>query len=184
MTLFRFDESAAAWRPVRRGHPLRGGFIALALPALALTLLTGISGQSPAAPRPSPAPSPCTSQVAHRLGLQEDPNVGVTEMLEEFTFGVISCERERGEWVCWYEGNEKSPTGMRRACGQPSHLNEALSVGTQIWQVFLHPTFPECMEGQSCWDCQHMGNLTCRRDGYASPTHASPVSPPSAPLSL
>lgn len=173
--------------PYGRCRALAGGFIALALVGALYALLTGTSGQPPQAPRPAPALIPCPAQVAAALGTHWDPNEGATEMLEEFAFGVTSCERERGEWVCWNEENLESPTGLERICGQPSHLNEALARGTHIWEVFLHPTFPSCTEGQPCWDCRHMGDLSCGGDGYASsgsiPT-ALPAIPHPAPLSL
>lgn len=54
----------------RTGRPLRGAVIALALPALAYALLTGISGQTAPALAPAPAPISCPAQVAmENLGI-------------------------------------------------------------------------------------------------------------------
>lgn len=143
------------------GRPLRGAVIALALPALAYGLLTGLSRQPAPAPASSPAPIPCPAQVAQELGISWSPAEGSSEELEAFHFGVIQCERDRGQWVCWHEENSESPSGLERICGQPSHLNETLASGTRVWAVDIHPIFPQCMEGDSCWDCVMMGNLTC-----------------------
>lgn len=154
---------------VRAGRPLRGAFLALALPALAYGLLTGISGQTASAPRPAPAPISCPAQVAQELGISWSYAEGASEELEAFAFGVISCERDRGEWVCWHEENAESPSGLERICGQPSHLNEALAQEAKIWAVDIHPIFPSCMEGEECWDCRMMGNLTCGMGGYRIP---------------
>src|SRR5687767_8463586 len=52
-------------------------------------------------------------ELAMRSGA---PNEGATEELEAFAFGVIQCERERGEWVCWHEENAESPSGLERIC--------------------------------------------------------------------
>lgn len=145
----------------RTGRPLRGAVIALALPALAYALLTGISGQSAQAPAPAPSAIPCPAQVAQDLGISWSYAEGATEELEAFAFGVIECERERGQWVCWHEENDLSPSGLERICGQPSHLNEVLSSERRVWSVDIHPIFPQCMEDELCWDCVMMGNLTC-----------------------
>lgn len=145
----------------RTGRPLRGAVIALALPALAYGLLTGLSGQPASSPRPAAAPLPCPAQVAQDLGISWSFAEGAAEELEAFAFGVIRCERERGQWVCWHEENSESPSGLERICGQPSHLNEVLASERRVWAVDLHPIFPQCMEDEECWDCVTMGNLTC-----------------------
>lgn len=167
----------------RTGRPLRGAFLALALPALAYGLLTGLSGQPAPAPATASAPIPCPAQVAQDLGIHWDPEEGATEELEAFHFGVIACERDRGEWICWHEENDESPSGMERICGQPSHLNEAFAQEIKIWAVDIHPIFPSCMEGEECWDCRIMGNLTCGMAGYAHPPSIIRASAP-RPLAL
>lgn len=173
----------SAQRPMRAGHPLRGVLIALALPAFAYGLLTGISRQTAPTPAPSPAPISCPAQVAGELGIHWDPDSGATEELEAFAFGVISCERDRGEWICWHEESAESPSGLERICGQPSHLNEALASEVKIWAVDIHPIFPSCMEDEQCWDCRMMGNLTCGMGGYVYPPTMIAASAP-RPLAL
>lgn len=169
---------APARSAVRAGHPLRGVLIALALPLAATALLGASQGRPPAPSASAPALAPCPAQVAQDLGISWSFAEGAAEELEAFHFGVIACERERGQWVCWHEENDLSPSGLERICGQPSHLNEVLASEVRIWAVDIHPIFPQCMEGDSCWDCVMMGNLTCgipASSGKATASSARPL---------
>lgn len=161
---------------VRTGHPLRGVLIALALPALALALLTGISGQTALAPAAPPAPISCAAQSALNLGISHSPEEGVTEKLDLFHAELIHCEMVRGQWICWDEENSYMPTGLERICGTPTQLNDTLSSGIRIWWTDLSNLIRggECLEDMPCWDCNRMGNRIC---GNGAPIHASSARP-------
>lgn len=164
----------SAQRPMRAGHPLRGVLIALALPALALTLLSALSGQP--APAPAPAFASCPAQVAQDLGIAYSPEEGATEKLDLFHAGIIYCEMTRQQWICWDEENDYMPSGLERICGTPTQLNDALAAGTRIWWTDLSAPIRNhgCQEDMPCWDCNRMGNRICGKD---VPIHASSARP-------
>lgn len=160
---------------VRKGHPLRGVLIALALPTFALALLTGISGQTAPALAPSPAPISCPAQVAQDLGITYSPEEGVTEKLDLFHAELIYCEMRR-QWICWDEENPLTLTGLERICGTPTQLNDALAAEVKIWWTDLSAPIRNhgCREDMPCWDCNRMGNRTC---GGSDILPASPAIP-------
>lgn len=137
-----------------------------------------------ASDRPSPSPRPCPAEVAERLGVHWDPEQGATEAIEAFHFGIIECEQERGDWICWNEESADSPVGLIRICGTPTELNDTLSTETKVWSVDLHPVFPQCMEDQPCWDCRSMGNFVCGDQDSISDTPLAPSSIPSTGRTL
>jgi hypothetical protein len=92
--------------------------------------------------RPIPAPS-CEESSANRLGIAWSYEDGATERLDAFHAGIIQCERERGNLVCWDEENGEMPNGLERICGTPTQLNDTLARGLKVWWVgisaLLHP---------------------------------------------
>ena len=106
-------------------------------------------------------------------------------MLDQYHWGIIQCEQERGQWVCWVEDNDLMDIGVERLCGSPTQLNDVLAGERRVWQVDLLPSLPasDCQEGGCIGDCR-MGWQLCRIGGHVYWV-ARPTLPTSgAPLAL